>query len=121
MAKTISIVAKNIKLMRDYLGLKQDEFADKFSTNRSSVMSYEQGRAKPKAELSSALCDYFGITMDQLFKEPLEENQLKPGTAQNTPSITQVKYESALREVELLKQQIADKDYIIELQKRLLK
>ncbi len=109
-------IAHNVSMLRDFLNLKNEPFAVKFGVKRGAIESYTQGRVKPKVEFTQALCNYFGILPEQLMNQKLTEEDLKVTGSART--ITEVKLEEALKQIELLKSALADKEEIITLLKR---
>lgn len=69
-------VAENVKALRELTGLNQEEFGKKFGATRGQIGSYEEGRAVPKTQIATALCEHFGITTDQLLKKKLSSDVL---------------------------------------------
>lgn len=112
----MNLIANNMKLLRKHTGLNQEKFAAKFKTTRANINFYEGGKAKSlPADLVERLTNYFKITNAQLLKQKLTAEDLKP--TGRIESVIEVRLESALRENELLKGIIADKDEIISLLK----
>lgn len=107
------VLSSNIKVLMKHSELTAKGFADKFKVSQGAIESYAGGRNKPKLELIEKICNYYGITQAQLLKQKLTTEDLKVTGA--IESVTEVRLKAALREVELLKQAIKDKDRIIEL------
>lgn len=61
--------ARNIKAIRERFGLNQDEFANKLSVSRQTVVRWETGKAdKPRQkEITEAICTSFDVTEQDLF------------------------------------------------------
>lgn len=108
-----AVISNNIRVLRSFLKLTQTGFAKKFGTTRGSLMSWERGRGRVTPEFMNAVCNYFGITNEQLMKQKLTEEDLQPtGSAK---SAAEVKLEEALKRIDLLEKTIKDKEEIIEL------
>jgi transcriptional regulator with XRE-family HTH domain len=58
-------MGNRIRTLREKFGFTQDELADKLGLKtRTSVSSYEAGRAVPSGDSLSAIADLFGVTTD---------------------------------------------------------
>lgn len=111
------VLSSNIKVLMKHSELTAKGFADKFKVSQGAIESYAGGRNKPKLDLIEKICNYYGLTQAQLLKQKLTEQDLM--VSGSVESVSDVKLNAALREVELLKQAVKDKDRIIELlQKR---
>ena len=71
-----TIISKNFRKLRLFKGLNQTDFAELFSISRSSVGSYEEGRAEPKLETLLKVADYFKLTVDEIIRKELTVNQI---------------------------------------------
>ena len=80
--KAMSIIATNIKFLRKYSGLTQEDFADKIGVKRSMIGSYEEDRAIPKLSVLQDIANYFSITIDYLINIKLN-NDLYPDIQDN--------------------------------------
>src|SRR5690606_22249020 len=85
-------IAANLKYLRKKKGQTQQQFADSMDIKRSLVGAYEEDRAEPKYELLKKMADYFGLTMDELVNETIND-KWKPtpkskGSAVRVLSIT---------------------------------
>lgn len=60
------MVGNRIKLLREELGLKQDELAKKLNISPSSVGMYETNKREPNNEITIKLADFFGVSIDFL-------------------------------------------------------
>ena len=67
---------KNIKKIRSIKKLSQLAFADIFGLKRSSVGSYEEGRAEPKLEIIIKIAKHFNISVDNLVNKEITVNEL---------------------------------------------
>ncbi len=107
-------VQNNIKVLREHLKLSQEAFGKKFKCTRAQISSYEGGMAqKLPAALVEKLCTFFSITNEQLTKQKLTAEDLK--VTGRIESVTEIKLESALRENQLLRNLLSDKEKIIRL------
>ena len=59
-------IGPRIKALRERLGLKQAEFADKLGIARSSISRIEQGERPPSAELLFGLACFFGVDLMEM-------------------------------------------------------
>jgi transcriptional regulator with XRE-family HTH domain len=106
-------IANNMKLLRELEGLTQEAMAAKFKTTRPNINVYESGKAKSlPAALVERITTYYGITNKQLLNQRLTKEDLKP--TGRIESVIEVKLEYALRENELLKKAVVDKEKIIQ-------
>ena len=64
----------NIKFLREQKGLNQDDFAEIFDSKRSAVGHWEAGNSSPNLEKLLSIANYFGITLDKLVTEVLDDN-----------------------------------------------
>ena len=63
------IVGKNLKALRKYKGMSQDQIAQALSMNRSTYSGYENGVALPNIENLISFSEYFKISVDDLVKK----------------------------------------------------
>lgn len=71
----MEVIGKNIKYLRKSRGLTQDELAKSIGVNRAMIGSYEENRATPKLSVLKDLAYFFKVTIDNLAKLKLwEEN-----------------------------------------------
>ncbi len=61
-------LAENLQYLRKRDKITQEELADKLQVSRQSVSKWETGEAYPETEKIIALCDIFGVTMDDLMR-----------------------------------------------------
>ena len=71
-----TIIAKNFKKLRLFKNMNQTEFSELFGITRSSVGSYEEGRAEPKLETLLKVADLFKLTVDAIIRKELTVNQI---------------------------------------------
>lgn len=64
-------INKNIKLIRELSGKKQEDFAKLIKTNLSNLKTYENSSVRPKANVIAAICDFAGITTEELENKAL--------------------------------------------------
>lgn len=57
---------ERIKMVRNTLGLTQQEFADKIKVKRNTVATYEMGRSTPSDSAIALICNEFDINEDWL-------------------------------------------------------
>jgi transcriptional regulator with XRE-family HTH domain len=67
-----NVLGTNLKHLRKFKGLTQDQFADKIGINRAMVGSYEEGRAIPKISVIQNMAHYFNVSIDQLINSDLD-------------------------------------------------
>lgn len=61
-----------IKRYRTWLGLSQEELADRIFVTRQSVSNWENGRTYPDLQSLLRLSDLFGLSLDELIKGDIE-------------------------------------------------
>lgn len=62
----VSKIANRIKQLREEKGISQDSF---FIDTDIHIARIESGRSNITVSTLSAICDYFGITLSDFFKE----------------------------------------------------
>ena len=55
---------------RDTTSLTQEKVSELLGVERSTVAKWETGDAKPRAELLTKIADLYGVTVDDLLREP---------------------------------------------------
>lgn len=60
------MIGNRIKLLREELGLKQDELAKALNISPSSIGMYETNKREPNNEITIKLADFFGVSTDYL-------------------------------------------------------
>lgn len=60
------MIGKRIKILREELGLKQDELAKKLSVSPSAIGMYERNLREPNNELTLKFADFFKVSIDYL-------------------------------------------------------
>lgn len=64
--KKLSVLAKNIKMLRQQAGLTQSELANFLNGKKSLVSNYENGYSTPDIETLIKLADIFNVSLDEL-------------------------------------------------------
>ncbi len=72
----MSFIGKNIKKIRAVKKVSQISFSELFKLSRTSVGSYEEGRAEPKIDTIIQIANHFGIAIDLLLTKELTINDL---------------------------------------------
>lgn len=67
----------NLQYLRKRDKVTQEELADRLGVSRQSVSKWETGEAYPETEKILALCDNFGISMDQLMRGDVSDPSRK--------------------------------------------
>lgn len=65
--------AFNLKLLRTFKGISQEEMSQKVGVTRSSLSAYEVGTAEPSYENLIRISEFLGVTLDKLLKTDLSE------------------------------------------------
>ena len=63
-----------IKALREELGLRQSEFANKIGLTQQSISLYEKNERKPSQDVLEALADFFGVSIDYLLGKSNNRN-----------------------------------------------
>ena len=82
----MSNIAKNLKYLRKKKGLTQQQFADEMGIKRASVGAYEEERADPKYDLLNKIASYYGLTMDELANDTIND-KWKPTPRGNAANV----------------------------------
>ena len=71
------MLSERIRDLRQGQGLSQEQLAEKVGVSRQAVSKWEGGLSVPELDKLLALCDCFGVTMDELTRDEV------PGPAPN--------------------------------------
>ncbi len=72
-------IGQKITQMRIAKGISQELLAEEISVSRQSVSKWEIGEAIPQIDKILMLCDFFGITADDLLRDTVEiETKVQP-------------------------------------------
>ena len=84
-------LGNNIYLLRTRKGLSQGDLADALDVSRQSVSKWETGGATPDLDKLLALCDLFGVTLDELVRGEVAEAPTTPVAEEicNAPSVAE--------------------------------
>jgi len=82
----MSNIASNLKFLRKKNNLTQQQFADIMEIKRASVGAYEESRAEPKYELLKKIAEYYGLSMDELANDVIDE-KWKPVPKSNASNL----------------------------------
>lgn len=82
----MSNISYNLKFLRKKNRLTQQQFADLMEIKRASVGAYEEDRAEPKYELLKKIATYYGLTMDDLANEVIDE-KWKPASKNDASNL----------------------------------
>ena len=63
----------NIKVFREKCGLSQRKVADLMDVSQQAVARWENGEAKPRADVLPKWARVLGCTIDELFRDPQKE------------------------------------------------
>ena len=59
-----------LKMLRVGKGLKQSELAKELNVNRKTIMAWEKGKSLPAVDMIDAICDFFGVSYDDIKWKP---------------------------------------------------
>ncbi len=66
-------LAANIVKYRKAVGLTQAELAEKLNYSDKAVSKWERGEAVPEITVLKQLADFYGVTVDALLSDPVED------------------------------------------------
>lgn len=69
----MSNISNNLKFLRKKTKITQQQFADLMGIKRASVGAYEEDRAEPKYDLLKKIANHYGISMDSLVNDVINE------------------------------------------------
>lgn len=72
-----SIIAENIRLIREFLSLSQEEFGRRLNITRAIVRDYESGKTKPKKIVIARIANGVGITPTELIQTKVNIDKLQ--------------------------------------------
>lgn len=73
MEKNIAkIVGNNLTALRKSAGMKQIEIAKKFNFSDKTISKWESGESLPSLDVLVKLCEFYGITLNDLTSESLD-------------------------------------------------
>lgn len=64
--KVVNTLNERIKMVRNALGLTQQEFADRIKVKRNTVATYEMGRSTPSYSAIALICNEFNVNEEWL-------------------------------------------------------
>ena len=79
---------KNLQYLRKKNKITQEELAEKLDVSRQSVSKWETGEAYPETEKLIALCDLFGVSLDDLVRGDVAGGEEEPQTQEEPPSLS---------------------------------
>jgi len=59
-------IGRNIKILREQLGLLQIELAEKINISSTALARYERGETEPKLKIFFRIAQFFGVSMETL-------------------------------------------------------
>ncbi len=65
---------KNLKILRESLGISQQRLAEQFCLSQQSIYKYEKGLAEPDFSTLIQLADYFHTSVDYLIGHECNED-----------------------------------------------
>jgi transcriptional regulator with XRE-family HTH domain len=70
-----SVLAKQLKGLREKIGLSQAKFAKLFETSQENIFRWESGIGEPSTEILSRIANKFSLTIDELITgNPADKN-----------------------------------------------
>jgi len=83
MSEVKSIIGKNLSELRKKRGLTQAELATKLNYTDKAISKWEHGDALPSIDNLLVICEFYGITLDQLVKENAEKIKVNDEETEN--------------------------------------
>lgn len=71
-----SLLSRNIKKLRHFKNLNQNEFAELIEVSRAALAAYEEGRAEPKLATLFLISQKFDISMNEIYGKELTVNDI---------------------------------------------
>jgi transcriptional regulator with XRE-family HTH domain len=65
---SMEAIVLRLELTRQVFGLAQNEFCARANIAPNTYNQYEQGKRKPTVENAISLCDYYGLTLDWIYR-----------------------------------------------------
>lgn len=72
----MSKISSNIRWLRQWKGLSQEQLADDLEVTRARIGAYEEGRNEPPLDLLIRLSEYFHVAIDALVRGDLKKTNL---------------------------------------------
>lgn len=69
-------ISKNVKYLRNKIGLTQRQLADKIGKTNAAVSEYEKGKATPPIEVALKLCELFDLSLDEFATKDLQKLEI---------------------------------------------
>ena len=96
------IVARNIATLRSQAHLTQFELGEKLNYSDKAVSRWERGEAIPDAYVLLMMSEIFGVTVDYLLKEHLEDEMTAPLEEAKEPQETPRRFSPNHKRITLL-------------------
>ena len=78
---------QQLQLLRRGHGLTQEDFAQQLQVSRQAVSKWESSKGYPEIEKIIYICNYYGVTMDELFAEEVPQAGEEPESEQAAPAV----------------------------------
>lgn len=76
-------MVKNLRMLRENMGLSQEKLASLTGLTARRVFSYEREPNEPDIETLALLADFFGVTIDFLVGHTEDKNECAPNSSLN--------------------------------------
>lgn len=104
------MLGTRIKLLREELGLKQEDLAKKLSVSPSAIGMYERNLREPNNELILKIANFFNVSVDYLLgksdirnPEELKNVKFANATGLDTEGLDKEDLEELQRQIEYMK------------------
>lgn len=75
-----------LQALRRSSGMTQEEFAQQLKVSRQAVSKWESSRGYPEMEKIIYICNHYGVSMDELFRDEVPLAQQEPSDPQSPPA-----------------------------------
>lgn len=106
------MLGARIKLLREELGLKQEELAKKLSVSPSAIGMYERDLREPNNELTLRIANFFNVSIDYLLGKTdirnydKDEQEFRFAYHKETEGLTDEEIADALRFYKEMKKRV---------------
>src|SRR5690554_2542671 len=67
----MSFLASNLRHLRKYKSITQQELAEQLSVKRAMISAYEDGRSEPKLKTLQSLCEILEVSLEELLNHDI--------------------------------------------------
>lgn len=67
-------LAANLHKYRKFYNYTQEDLSNQFNISRQAYSNYERGKRDPDLDLLIRICEFYGLTLDQLIHQPFRKS-----------------------------------------------